>query len=141
MRKLIHILMAALTLGACTFETSDNGKFDGFWQLKQIDSLHNNVSVDMREAGAYWAVQRHLIEVSSRDDKAVFLRFKLSADTLCLSDPYLDARDQSDIKVTDVALLRPYGINQLADTFAVRSLTDSRMILESRMLRLYFRRY
>ncbi len=140
----MKILLASLPLAAllcmsCEFETSDNGDLDGFWQLRQVDTLQGG-SADMRGNGVYWAVQTDLLQArtSSVD---VFFRFSHTSDSLFLSDPYFNDRMSSDIKVTDPAPLAPLGINRLEERFRVVSLDGGSMVLQSDVLRLYFRKY
>lgn len=141
MRKLIYAVMICAGIVSCTLETSDNGKLDGFWQLRQLDSLPGNVATDMHDADIYWSVQRHLLEVKRIDYYGIFFRFNQSEDSLVIYDPYMDMRDSSDIKLTDPSYLSPIGLEGLADTFAIKVLTSDKMILESKSRRLYFRKY
>ncbi len=127
-------------LGSCTLETSDNGDLDGFWQLKSLDSLASNRQVDMRQERVFWAVQRRLLE-ARKPGLPVLFRFDVVGDSLFLSDPYVDFRDSADIKVVDPAMLAPLGINALDEHFAIKALNSDNMVLESNVLRLYFRKY
>lgn len=141
MRKLIYVLTASLLLGACSLETSHNGDLDGFWQLHHADTLATGGSADMRDSKLYWAVQMHLLRVLKTDYGAVFFRFNNTGDSLLLSDPYLDNRDSSDIKVTDASLLLPYGFSSLSEGYVIEQLDADKMVLKSRVVRLHFRKY
>lgn len=142
MKKLLYAAIAlCLAMTGCTLETSGNGDLDGYWQLSQLDSLRNGVTVDMRDSGIYWAVQVNLLRTSKVDGHAYFFRFDNKGDSLLLSEPYRDLRDSSDIKVADAALLKPYGVNALSEGFAILSLDNDKMTLQSETLRLYFRKY
>ena len=41
------ILTTALALASCELETSDNGKFDGFWHLERVDTLATGGSLNL----------------------------------------------------------------------------------------------
>ena len=130
----------AAMLGSCTLETSDNGDLDGLWQLYSLDSLATGASADMRSSHVFWAVQCQLLEARSRETQVLF-RFNNTGDSLLLSDPYINNRDSSDIKVTDAAMLAPLGINNLGEHFGIKALSSDKMVLEAPTLRLYFRKY
>lgn len=130
----------AAMLGSCTLETSDNGDLDGLWQLYSLDSLATGASADMRGSHVFWAVQHRLLEARSREMQVLF-RFSNTGDSLLLSDPYINNRDSSDIKVTDAAMLAPLGINNLGEHFGIKALSSDKMVLEAPTLRLYFRKY
>ncbi len=140
MKRFFYSTILAAILGSCTLETSNNGHLDGLWQLRSLDSLATGTSVDMRSSHVFWAVQVRLLEARNNDAR-ILLRFNHTGDSLFLSDPYVNARDSSDIKVTDVAQLAPLGINKLEEHFAVKSLNSDNMVLETPALRLYFRKY
>lgn len=140
MRKYIYAIALVAMLGSCTLETSDNGNLDGLWQLRSLDSLANGSSADMHANGVYWAVQLHLLEARDRHVRVLF-RFNHTGDSLVLSNPYVNLRDSSDIKVNETAMLAPLGINSLEEHFAVKALSGGSMGLESPTLRLHFRKY
>lgn len=129
---------------SCTIETSDNGNLDGYWQLSSIDTLSSNgKTVNMRDSGIFWAVQKDLISTRSthKPFMEILFKFKLSQDYLELNNPYILYRDASDIKVTDVSLLKRFGINSLDENFQILELKENTMILKSDILILYFRKY
>ena len=47
-------------------------------------------------------------------------------------------RALGDTLVTDMGVLRPYGVNSLNETFNIVDLSSSNMVLESPVLRLHF---
>ena len=51
------ILTTALTLASCELETSDNGKFDGFWHLERVDTLATGRSLNLQQKRIFWGVQ------------------------------------------------------------------------------------
>jgi hypothetical protein len=145
MKKMLFPLVLAAMLGAAcdNFHASDNGKLDGFWQLTAVDTLKNGVTVDVREKRIFWAVQANLLEIRdiSGNGINVFFRFSHQGNSLILSDPVADKRIISDSTVTDASTIRRYGISQLRDTLQVLQLTDEKMTLESRLQRMFFRKY
>ena len=56
-------------------------------------------------------------------------------------EPVADHREISDSIVTSVETLRFYGLEHLDETFNILQLEDSRMTLENKSLRMYFRKY
>ena len=132
-----------LMLTACTIETSDNGSLDGFWQLAQVDSLHNGIVVDMRSSNIFWAVQAKMLEVRQADriKGNVIFRFQHIGNWLILSEPVVNDREIGDSILTDVELLRPYGLTGLSDTLRIWQLDGEQMLLDSKIVRMHFRRY
>lgn len=142
MRKLLlYALALCLTIASCTMERSDNGDLDGFWQLTQVDSLANGRSADTKESLVFWSVQKDLLQVSAEGYAKVVFRFDHTGDSLSLSSPRENDRTKGDTEVADAESLRPYGINSLEERFAVATLDGGTMVLQSTVLRLYFRRY
>jgi len=73
-------------------------------------------------------VQMRLLNVSDKNNVHTNLNmhFEHTNATLRVYDAYLDGRMEGDPPLADAALLRPYGINDLNETFAVEQLTGSR---------------
>lgn len=143
MRKLLYLLLLSLFLStSCTLETSDNGDLDGFWQLSLIDTLSSQKSVDMRDSGYFWAVQHNLLILRETNHRNEYIcNFKHMGDSLIINNPYYYWRDSSDIKLKDPERIRKFGVNNLEEKFKVVNLNSSKMVLESQLLRLYFRKY
>ena len=126
------------------FKISDNGDLDGMWHLVKLDSINNAESVDYSNHTFFWSVQADLLYV---DDKSLqhepcLLRFSYSKDKLDVFDPYIyNNFDEADEKITDVVLLRPYGINSLEETFKIEKLNRKSLVLKSNNLVLTFKRY
>lgn len=65
--KIVHAMMVAFVaismfaFSSCELESSDNGKFDGFWHLESIDSLENGKTVDMSKLHVFWGIEYKLI--------------------------------------------------------------------------------
>jgi len=141
----LYIIGALMLMASCDLHTSDNGELDGFWQLQAVDTLATGGGSDMRTSQITWAVQSSLLEVRIADqlnNKTDFMfLFKHKNDTLLLYNPYIIDRQNGDVAVEDSNLLKPYGIHELEPQFQILELNDSKMILQSDSLRLYFRKY
>ena len=142
MKKFILYITGCLLLTSCGIEFSDNGKLDGFWQLMSADTLTNQRTSDLKTSGRTWAFQGRLLEM--RDTKGVYsdvyFNFIHRGDSLLLDAPYRSERDSDDLKVTDIREVSPYGVNGLNEGFAVESLSNDKMILRSKTLRLRLRK-
>ncbi|MFA4047370.1 lipocalin-like domain-containing protein [Prevotella sp. PCHR] len=127
---------------SCELETSDNGDLDGFWHLVRIDTLDTQGTCDMKQERIFWSFQKNLLHVDDKTgmNSSILLRFNHSSGSLTLSDPYIYDRGAGDIKLEDVSLLYPFGINSLTETFDVESLSSSRMTIASPVLRLSFKK-
>ncbi len=120
---------------------SVNGALDGFWQLTSVDTVATSGKREMRETGVFWSVQKDLLEVKQVGFYGILFKFEYNNDFLTLSNPYVNDRDSFDIKVEDVSVVQPMGINKLEEQFVVIELNSDKMILQSDMLRLHFRKY
>ena len=146
----IIITALAATMASCTIETSDNGDFDGFWHLEQVDTLATGHTLNLSEKRVFWGVQYKLISVRDTDkdgSHGYYLRFRQTADSIITNTPYKDnwhedsGSDGGDHPITDPAPLAPYGINNLEEGFAKEKLTGGRMVLRSKTLRLHFKKF
>ena len=138
MRKLTYIIATALVAGAtsCDIEHIDNGKLDGLWRLQVIDSLSNQVTVDMSRSNLSYAIQGNLLQLGR-----VYFRFDHQGDSLILHDPYVNSFDVSETLI-DISLVTPFGINNIPrEAFYVDELSRSKMVLRSEFLRLHFEKY
>ena len=142
MKKITFLFAAFLLLTSCEIEFSNNGKLDGFWQLIAVDTLATQHTSDLKTSGRTWAFQGRLLEM--RDTKGgysdLYFSFEHRGDSLFLDSPYLSDRDVDDIKITDVNIVRPYGVNGLKEGFEIESLSNNKLILRSKMLRLMLRK-
>lgn len=143
MKKLLYIFIFTLAVAACEIHTSENGDLDGYWQLHKVDTLANGSSCDMRDSMKFWSFQVRLLHLRDNNKKIrnVFMRFSIDDSRMILSEPIIDLRDSSDIILIDYGMLRHYGIHEVPETLKVVTLTSSTMILENKVLRLYFRKY
>ena len=142
MKKITFLFAAFLLLTSCEIEFSNNGKLDGFWQLIAVDTLATQHTSDLKTSGRTWAFQGRLLEM--RDTKGgysdLYFSFEHRGDSLFLDSPYLSDRDVDDIKITDVNIVRPYGVNGLKEGFEIESLSNNKLILRSKTLRLTLRK-
>jgi hypothetical protein len=142
MKKITFLFAAFLLLTSCEIEFSNNGKLDGFWQLIAVDTLATQHTSDLKTSGRTWAFQGRLLEM--RDTKGgfsdLYFSFEHRGDSLFLDSPYLSDRDVDDIKITDVNIVRPYGVNGLKEGFEIESLSNNKLILRSKTLRLMLRK-
>jgi len=143
MKKITFLFAAFLLLTSCEIEFSNNGKLDGFWQLIAVDTLATQHTSDLKTSGRTWAFQGRLLEM--RDTKGgysdLYFSFEHRGDSLFLDSPYLSDRDADDIKITDVNIVRPYGVNGLKEGFEIESLSNNKLILRSKTLRLLFKKH
>lgn len=145
MRKgLLSILMAGvgMLMASCELEMSDNGKLDGFWQLRSVDTLANGASADVRSMYVTWSFQGRLMQVRHVSSVlGVFFDFNHQGDSLYISNPYLSDREVDDVKVTDPRLLQGYGIQKLEEGYRILQLDNNTMKLQSDLVRLTFKKY
>ncbi|WP_288318172.1 lipocalin-like domain-containing protein [Xylanibacter caecicola] len=127
---------------SCELETSDNGDLDGFWHLVRIDTLDTQGTCDMKQERIFWSFQKDLLHVDDKTgmNSSILLRFNHSSGSLTLSDPYIYDRGAGDIKLEDVSMLYPFGINAMEEKFNMIHLSSNHMIIESPMLRLSFKK-
>jgi hypothetical protein len=142
MKKITFLFAAFLLLTSCEIEFSNNGKLDGFWQMIAVDTLATQHTSDLKTSGRTWAFQGRLLEM--RDTKGgysdLYFSFEHRGDSLFLDSPYLSDRDADDIKITNVNIVRPYGVNGLKEGFEIESLSNNKLILRSKTLRLMLRK-
>ena len=143
MKKITCLFAALLLLTSCEIEFSNNGKLDGFWQMIAVDTLATQHTLDLKTSGRTWAFQGRLLEM--RDTKGgysdLYFSFEHRGDSLFLDSPYLSDRDADDIKITDINIVRPYGVNGLKEGFEIESLSNNKLILCSKTLRLLFKKH
>lgn len=139
------LLMAALAfiaLTSCSLETDGSGDLGGYWHIESVDTLNTGGHLDLSNEKLFWAVQNTLLNVSNRSTGSSYLfQYVHSGDSLLLSDPRLDDRQQGDPQVTDIEHLRPFGINNLEEGFAIESLHSSKMTLRSDAIRISFKKF
>lgn len=132
------------TLTACEIETHDNGKLDGFWHLEQIDTIATGGVSDVGQQRLFWSVQSKLVELSDHsvlpNPKYIF-SFRHSDGALSLFDARISDRREGDVPLTDINIVRPFGVNMLEENFEVEALDGGKMILKSQTLRLRLKKF
>ncbi len=149
MRLIIKISLLSFivcqAICSCTIEHISNGKLDGFWHFEELDTLSTGGVNDLREDLLFWGFSAALMHTQGAANSFYF-RFDHTGNSLVLYDSYLDHGHQDnenggDIPVSDPTLLHPYGIQSLADTFYVETLTNNIMILSTPQYRLHFTKF
>jgi hypothetical protein len=138
--------MLSVMLVSCELETSGNKELDGYWQMSQVDTLSTGGVADTREALVYWGVQGKLLQIRFSENgkflgEGLLFRFNRENGMLTLSSPILHHLYETDEPISDVELLKPFGIFNLEEVFSIEELNDDVMVLASDTLRLHFRRY
>lgn len=145
MKGIIYAIILSAMLAACSLHSSDNGKLDGFWSLRQVDTLSSGTSVDYSGERVFWSWQAGLMQTTDMHTGMIFVyRFSHANDTVAVTEPYLSDRTEGDVKVTEDVMfsdINRHGINSLRDSFFVERLTGDRMVLRDKMLRLHFEKY
>ncbi len=143
MKKILYLLLSCTLLLSCELETSDNGKLDGNWQLRQIDDLSTGSSSDMTYSYIYWGIENDLLQVRDIDDGNLMLlfRFDKQGDHLSIHSPYrVVTKDQLE-PMEDTEQLLKLGIAGTEDTFIFENLSSGNMTLRNELYRLHFRKY
>jgi hypothetical protein len=146
MKRIAYILTLCVMLVSCELETSGNKELDGYWQMSQVDTLSTGGVADTREALVYWGVQGKLLQIRFSENgkflgEGLLFRFNRENGMLTLSSPILHHLYETDEPISDVELLKPFGIFNLEEVFSIEELNDDVMVLASDTLRLHFRRY
>ena len=143
MKRLVYIILACLFLASCEIETSGNGKLDGNWQLRQIDTLATSGTCDMTYSYIYWGIEADLLQVRDIDNNRlkIFFRVEKQGDSLRIFNPY-HAITKDDLESLDNdSLLQPLGITGTEEHFLIEQLNSSTLQLKGSAYRLRFRKY
>ena len=143
MRRFLLYIIIGIGLTSCDVDYSDNGDLDGFWLLSAVDTLQTGKTNDLCEQGLTWAFEGKILEMRDvrKVHQDIILSFSHTGQTLKVYSPYLVDRENGDLPIEDIELLKPYGINVQEETFKIKELNGGRMTLESDQLRLCFRKY
>ena len=136
--SIVSLISASLHLTSCEIESAGTGGLYANWQLRQIDTLSTGNTADMTESTIYWAFQSDVLQLRniSNGNQTLNLRFDHKRDSLIVSNPILGMKE-----VTSEALLLPFGITNLTDTFSIEQLNGSTLCISNRLYRLRFRKY
>ena len=149
MKKILYIFLSCTFLSSCflftscDLETSDNGKLDGNWQLRQIDTLSTGGVCDMTYSYIYWGIENKLLQVRDIDNNnlRILFRFDKQGDHLTIHSPHQVITKDELKPLEDAELLTPLGIIETEDTFIVETLSSGNMTLKNERFRLHFRKY
>lgn len=131
----------ALLLVSCDMHTSDNGKLDGMWHLVGVDTLDGG-HLDLSNQTKFWMFQSNLMQLSNTNrGELIICRFNQSGDSLAVSEPRVSNRNVGDTLITKPAVLSPYGINALNESFFIEKLQSDKMILRTDRLTLNFKKF
>ena len=131
----------ALLLVSCDMHTSDNGKLDGMWHLVGVDTLDGG-HLDLSNQTKFWMFQSNLMQLSNTNrGEFIICRFSQSGDSLAVSEPRVSNRNVGDTLITKPAVLSPYGINALNESFFIEKLQSDKMILRTDRLTLNFKKF
>ena len=145
MKKIIYILILSGLLIACDTISSDNGELDGMWYLTKVDTLSNGHSADYRSQKIFWSFQGTLAQFNCSDASGQFYMsyFSCTGSNLKLQDVFYYDRINGD-RVIDTNTLyevQRFGINNLNEDYAIKSMDNSNMILQNDELCLHFEKY
>lgn len=139
---IIAAIAVTISMNACSIETDDSGKLGGLWKLTGVDTLSTNGHCDTTQDNLFWAIQGKILEVEDKTNGLYqMFRYRHEGNQLSIYDARINNRDFGDSIITDITTLQPCGVNQLEETFTIETLTGSKMILRSDMLRLYFKKF
>ena len=145
MKKIVFAFLALTMVfvqSSCELERSDNGDFDGLWQLASVDTLETDGHKDMRESNISWCIQGSLLQLMYiHTGYSFFCSFNQADGVLIVDNLHKWSKDEGDPLVTDVADVQRFGVNALTEHFQIKTINSSTMVLESPLLRLNFRKY
>lgn len=134
------LFCASAILAGCTFETSDNGKLDGYWHIVAVDTIATGGTCDLSQKRLFWGVQAKLINMSDRDNNLYdfLFRFEYANITLRVYAPFVNDRPKGDTPVDDANLLTPFGIETFEQVYRIEMLKSNKMILATDKLKFHF---
>lgn len=144
-KYLLPCLLAILAFVACD-KMPENGDLDGQWQMTSIKHLNHDAPSALK-GKVYWSFQLKLLSIYTPDDKHdqgsnyTFCRFQVKGDSLHITDSYVHSMN-IDIKLDETATyLDVVGLHNNRESYAIQTLTDSRMVLRSDYHELEFRKW
>ena len=140
--SIVSLISASLHLTSCEIDSAGTGGIYANWQLRQVDTLSTGNTADMTESTIYWAFQSDVLQLRNTNGyQTLYLRFDHKRDSLIVSNPILAGTQDGMKEVTSEALLLPFGITNLTDTFSIEQLNGSTLCISNRLYRLRFRKY
>ncbi len=140
MKKILFLsILFSTLLASCELEKTQNGDLDGFWQLHRIDTLATGGSKDTRAERIFWSFDHKLMMTYGYGE--FVYQFYNTGTELVVYEPHVSNREDGDPAVASVDMLRHVGINSLEEHFSIVKLKSDKMVLESDLLRLNFRKY
>lgn len=130
-------------LSSCELETSGAGDFGGMWHLTRVDTIATGGVLDLSKEKIFWSFQFNLMEADDKSGshQSILMRYSNASGKLVLNQPYAYDRENGDVPLTETTLLKPFGINNVEETFQVLKLSGGKMQLQSDMLILTFKNF
>ena len=143
MKTMKYLLATALAtcLCACEIEHSENGQLDGMWHLVQADTLATGGKAMMGEGSVFWQVQGKLLSARKDPYNYFLFHFNYQDGVLELKDGFKAADGVDERKLEADEEIEGVGICTPTDRFNVSHIGKNDMVLESKRLRLAFRRH
>lgn len=125
MKKIIYLTLAIALLVSCQKEDK-NGDLGGFWKLLQIEEHEKDTIIVTREKDLFWSIQLNLLTTTNGGKG----RFQHTGDSLYIQMIYNPGNAR------EIGMYNPKD-----ERFGVKSLSRSRMILQSKEVTLTFRKF
>ena len=142
----LPFLLAAFTLVACD-KMPENGDLDGQWQMTSIKHLAHDAPTPALSGQVYWSFQLKLLSIYTPKDlhnqgtHYTFCRFQVKGDSLHITRSYVHSMN-TDIEMDETATyLDVVGLHNNRESYAIKTLTDSRLVLHSDYHELEFRKW
>ena len=141
MKYFLSLIFCSLLLASCEIEITGNGKLEGNWQLREIDTLATNKTCNMSKSNIYWGIEGDIVQVRSIDKNQKFLfHLEQKENSMTISKPYYVQTKDYLTAVESDTLLTSIGINGLQVSYHI-SHKGNTLILTDHLLRLHFRKY
>ena len=144
-KYLLPCLLAIFAFVACD-KMPENGDLDGQWQMTSIKHLNHDAPSALK-GKVYWNFQLKLLSIYTPDDlhnlgtNYTFCRFQVKGDSLHITKSYVHSMN-TDLEMEDgVTYLDVVGLHNNRESYAIQTLTDSRMVLRSDNHELEFRKW
>lgn len=142
----LPFLLAVFTLFACD-KMPENGDLDGQWQMTSIKHLRHEAPTPALIGKVYWSFQLKLLSIYTPKDlhnqgeNYTFCRFQVKGDSLHITKSYVHSMN-TDIEMDETATyLDVVGLHNNRESYAIKTLTDSRLVLHSDYHELEFRKW